>query len=131
MEVTVTPITVHKRVPLTISRGTASQSTNLWVRIRQDGIEGWGEATPFSIGTQTQTTAAIAADLTRLIPQLASLHPLDRQRLEPHLRPLNSAARAAVDVALHDWLGKQVGLPLWQLWGLDCDKRGVVHFSKG
>jgi L-alanine-DL-glutamate epimerase-like enolase superfamily enzyme len=30
-----------------------------------------------------------------------------------------SSARAALDMALHDWLGKRVGLPLWQMWGLD------------
>ena len=29
------------------------------------------------------------------------------------------STKAALDVALHDWLGKRVGLPLWQMWGLD------------
>jgi L-alanine-DL-glutamate epimerase-like enolase superfamily enzyme len=122
MKVTVTPFTVHKRVPLTISRGTTVQSTNLWVRLEQDGIEGWGEAIPFSIGTAAQATETIAADLAALAPPLSAHHPLDRQRLAPLLQTVGSAARAAIDVALQDWLGKQAGLPLWQLWGLDCDR---------
>jgi len=30
-------------------------------------------------------------------------------------------------MALHDWLGKRVGLPLWQMWGLD--RRRIVPTS--
>ena len=44
---------------------------------------------------------------------------------------LSSAARAAIDVALHDWLGKQVGLPLWQLWGLDRQQIGPTAVTIG
>lgn len=131
MDITTTPVTVHKRVPLTISRGTSAGSTNWWVRIRADGIEGWGEATPFSIGDRTQTSEAIAADLQTIQPILQAHHPLEHQRLTPHLNSLCSAARTAVDMALHDWLGKRVGLPLWQLWGLDRDHIGPTAVTVG
>jgi L-alanine-DL-glutamate epimerase-like enolase superfamily enzyme len=133
MHLTYTPFTVHKKVPLTISRGTTAGSTNLWVRLTADDIEGWGEASPFSIGEITQTPEAIAADLDRLIPVLAPYHPLQRQAIEAQLEQLQpcSAARAAVDVALWDWLGKQVGLPLWQLWGLDPSQIGPTAVTIG
>ncbi|HEY9761452.1 MAG TPA: dipeptide epimerase [Trichocoleus sp.] len=121
MHITLHPFTVNKRVPLTISRGTHSQSTNLWVRIEQDGIEGWGEASPFSIGEVSQTSDAIAAELNSLSTSLSSYHPLNRQAIDRWMseNAISSAAWAAVDVALHDWLGKRTGIPLWQLWGLD------------
>lgn len=131
MKLAITPITVHKRVPLTISRGTTTQSTNLWVRLQQDGIEGWGEATPFSAGLQGQTTEAIAAELATLTPQLQDYHPLERQRLAPLLATVGSATRAAVDMACHDWLGKQAGLPLWKLWGLDRAAIGPTAVTIG
>ncbi|MDA0267713.1 MAG: dipeptide epimerase [Cyanobacteria bacterium] len=131
MKVTVTPITVHKQVPLTISRGTTTQSTNLWVRLEQDGIEGWGEATPFSIDAEIHASTEIVTELLALQPVLATYHPLERQRLAPQLQKLSSAARAAVDVALHDWLGKQAGLPLWQLWGLDISHIGPTAVTIG
>ena len=120
MQIYSEPFTVHKRVPLTISRGTTAGSTNLWVRIEADGTEGWGEASPFSVGPQPQTTEKITQDLAALVPVLASYHPLQHQLIEAKLAELKvcSAAQAAIDVALHDWLGKHVGLPLWQLWGL-------------
>ena len=121
--------TVNKRFALTISRGTNSQSTNVWVVIQQDNIEGWGEAIPFSTGSQPQTTPAILEALQTLVPALESFHPLDRQEIEQLLiqKQIPSAARAALDMALHDWLGKQVGLPLWQLWGLNL--RQIVPLS--
>ncbi|HEY9748446.1 MAG TPA: dipeptide epimerase [Allocoleopsis sp.] len=124
MRIQVETFTVHKRFPLTISRGTTAQTTNVWVRVEQDGIEGWGEGSPFSVGEAPQTTAAIAQQLQQIAPALEPLHPLDRQRVELVLQEaqLASAAHAALDIALLDWLGHKVQLPLWQLWGLHRDR---------
>ncbi|MEO0488617.1 MAG: dipeptide epimerase [Cyanobacteria bacterium J06659_2] len=123
MQVSIQPFTVHKRVPLTISRGTSAGSTNLWVRIQADGIEGWGEAAPFSLGGGGQTSNTIAAEIQAITPQLRQCHPLEQQKIEKlmHESGLGSAGRAALDIALHDWLGKHTKLPLWQLWGLDLN----------
>ncbi|MGD1858433.1 MAG: dipeptide epimerase [Leptolyngbyaceae cyanobacterium] len=131
MQISVTPFTVHKRVALTISRGTTAQSVNLWVCLLADDIEGWGEATAFSLGSDGQTTGQLTSELTALAPKLADFHPWERQRLAPVLADLSSAARAAIDMALHDWLGKRVGLPLWQLWGLDRDRIGPTAVTVG
>ena len=124
MHIQIEPFSVHKRVPLTISRGTSAGSTNVWVKVSAEAVEGWGEASPFSIGDKTQTTEKITFDLQTLATKLSSFHPLQHQEIESVCDDLAvcSAARAAVDVALHDWLGKKVGLPLWQLWGLTLDR---------
>ena len=114
--------TVNKRFPLTISRGTTAQTTNLWVRVEQDGIEGWGEASPFSLGNHRQSTEMLKDALATISPQLKAINPWERQRIDLLLQQVPSSAQAALDMALHDWLGKRVGLPLWQLWGLDCDR---------
>ena len=124
MKLHVQTFTVHKRFPLTISRGTTADSTNIWLRVEQDGIEGWGEASPFSAGVRPQTTETLVGALKSVIPELEGLSPLDRQRIEGILqhRRLPSAAWGALDMAFHDWLGKKAGLPLWRLWGLDRDR---------
>jgi L-alanine-DL-glutamate epimerase-like enolase superfamily enzyme len=124
MRVQVETFTVNKRFPLTISRGTTAQTTNLWLRVEADGIEGWGEASPFSIGTYRESTESLLEEAERVAALIEPLHPLQRcraeERMEEHRVP--RALRAAVDTALHDWLGKAVGLPLWKLWGLEREQ---------
>ena len=101
--------TVHKRFALTISRGTTAQTTNVWVRIEQDGIEGWGEASPFSVGG-AQTSEILMASLEAIAPHLSPLTPFDHGPVERLMDQVNlpSAARNALDVAMHDW----VAIPL-------------------
>jgi L-alanine-DL-glutamate epimerase-like enolase superfamily enzyme len=50
-----------------------------------------------------------------------SLSPWDRQRITAALNAtaIPSAVLAGIDMALYDWMGKRLGVPLWQLWGLD------------
>ncbi|KAB8316689.1 dipeptide epimerase [Tolypothrix campylonemoides VB511288] len=121
MQIQVEIFTVNKRFPLTISRGTTAQTTNVWVRISHDGIEGWGEASPFSVGTRPQSTEVIKDALLQVAPSLQAFSPLQRQEIEQVLTKalVPSSVKAALDIAMHDWLGKRVGLPLWQMWGLN------------
>lgn len=129
MQLHIHRFTVHKRVPLTISRGTYTESENVWVRVVEDGIEGWGEGTAFSTGHRTQTIDDVIQALDHLAPLLASVSPLDRQQIDALIQKvaLPSAAQAALDMALHDWMGKRAGLPLWQLWG--GDRQQIVPTS--
>ena len=112
--------TVNKRFALAISRGVTAQTVNVWARVEADGIEGWGEASPFGVGDLRQSTEQIIEHLAQARPLLEPLHPLERERVEQSLRAagIGSAARAAIDLALWDWLGKRTGLAVWQLLGL-------------
>jgi L-alanine-DL-glutamate epimerase-like enolase superfamily enzyme len=60
---------------------------------------------------------------------LQAYNPLQRSLIEQVLNKAQvcSSVKAALDVAMHDWLGKHVKLPLWQLWGLD--KNAIVPTS--
>jgi L-alanine-DL-glutamate epimerase-like enolase superfamily enzyme len=139
MRLHITPFTVHKRFALTISRGTVAQTTNLWLVIDHDGVEGWGEAAPINLGktigqipgktispnqTKPQTPEQLHQTLEDLVPILQPFSPWQHQAIHQALRshPVPSGARAAIDMALHDWLGKWVQRPLWQLWGLDLEQ---------
>ncbi|HEY9831906.1 MAG TPA: dipeptide epimerase [Stenomitos sp.] len=137
MRLALDTFTVHKRFPLTISRGTTSQTTNVWVRLEQQGIEGWGEASPFSIrgdakagiSSVRQTTEELWDALQRVAPRLETFSPWERQKIERVLREAEvpSAVCASIDLALHDWMGKWTGVPLWRLWGLN--RRRIVPIS--
>jgi L-alanine-DL-glutamate epimerase-like enolase superfamily enzyme len=122
MRLYVEPFTVHKRYALTLSRGTYTEATLAWVRVEEEGIEGWGEACPFSVSEDChQSLEDILAGLEVAKGILRRYSPWERQAVEAELLQagIPSAVRAAVDMALHDWMGKRLGRPLWQLWGLD------------
>ena len=103
------------------------------VKIRHENIEGWGEASPFSTGEKPQPTTIIQQALQQITPALEKFSPLDRQQIEQVLTEsqIPSAARAAIDMALHDWVGKKVGLPLWRLWGLERDRIVPISVTIG
>ncbi|MEL6495627.1 MAG: dipeptide epimerase [Cyanobacteria bacterium J06623_7] len=134
MQLTFATFTVQKKFALRISRGTTAQTTNIWLKIAADGIEGWGEASPFSIDkTKPKDTDSLLAELAQITPYLEPHHPLQRQSIKRELARLqvSSAVCAAVDIALHDWLGKKAGLPLWQIWGLNCDRLVPISVTIG
>lgn len=98
------------------------------VRVHTDeGLVGLGEAAPLAEwggdhgrrAGETQTTVVhVVEDLLR--PILLGEDPLDIERVANamHLAVRgHSYAKAAVDIALHDLLGKAAGLPLYQLLG--------------
>ena len=43
----------------------------------------------------------------------------------------NYAAKSAIDMALHDRLGKKLGVPLYRLWGLDPKATPLTTFTIG
>jgi L-alanine-DL-glutamate epimerase-like enolase superfamily enzyme len=103
----------------------------MMVEVEQDGITGYGEASmPPYLGESHATATAFLSKVD------LSKYP-DPFRLEDILRdvdaiaPGNYAAKAAVDIALHDWLGKKMGYPWHRIWGLDPAKTPVTTFTIG
>lgn len=134
MRLTIQPFTVHKRFPLTISRGTTASNTNLWVKIESDGIEGWGEASAFSVVKDNKISSdQLQKDFIQIIPILDKFYPLQRQEIETVLleNNIHSSLRAAIDTALYDWLGKKTNLPLCKLWGLKSDRLFPISVTIG
>lgn len=125
MDFDISTFTVEKRFALTISRGTTAQNTNIYLKIKQEAIEGIGEASPFSLIKESQkNTERLLKEFETILPKLAKFHPLQRQEIATVLEreKISSSVKAAIDTALYDWLGKKCGLPLWRLWGLNRDR---------
>ena len=101
------------------SAGPRKAHENLLVRLEHDGIEGLGEAAPARYYGESRALARTALDAWA--PLLGD-DPFALEALEHRLSGAlrgQWAARAALDMALHDWLGKKLGLPVWRLLGLD------------
>src|SRR5262245_26974563 len=115
--------------PLTISRGTSAGSENLFVEVEHDGIVGIGEMSPFNVGDGEETALGARADIERWATELGTIAPWEMQRVEGVWAALSglSSARAALDFALHDWLGRRAGLPVYQILG--GDRNAIVTTS--
>ncbi|MBK6421369.1 MAG: dipeptide epimerase [Gemmatimonadetes bacterium] len=125
-------LNLRTRHPFIISRGGQSDYRTIWVRlVDHDGVEGWGEAAPARIyGESTET---VLASLQNYAEHLAAspfhLEDIERQ-WETQMR-LNPAARCALSAALHDLMGKKLGVPVYQLWGLNPAKAPRSTFTIG
>lgn len=113
-------LALRTRHPFIIARGGQSDYRTVMVKITDDdGVEGWGEAAATRFYGETLET--VQAALTTYGPLLGDdPHQVElvERRLEIALRR-NAAARVAISAALHDLVGKRLGIPLWQYWGLD------------
>jgi len=85
-----------------------------------DGIAGWGEGCPWGHTYLPAFGGGIRAALDLLAPVLIGEAAADIERLNRHMDttlPGHGYAKAALDMALWDLLGKTTGLPLYQLFG--------------
>ncbi len=118
-------------MPFTIARGTEVAKQTLVVRLAHEGVSGLGEAVPTDYYGQTLDSAERT---------LAAMGPLlcdDPFNLQSILERLcerfgdQLATVAAVDFALHDWVGKRLGVPTWKVLGLDPAKAPPTSFTIG
>jgi|SRR5690606_31712835 len=125
------------RHPFHIARAAAPPvRRSVWVRLRDDeGVEGWGEAaaTPF-YGETAETVVALLPRLAPVLSEAAAGDPFAIERIEralEHAIGRNPATRAAISAALHDLVGKRLGIPVWRLWGLDPSTTPLSSFTLG
>lgn len=110
---------LHKKRPLTISRGTSSETENLFVQVRHGSTIGLGEMAPIGYG-QSHTAEHAEQQLLALSPALSGLEPFSIDAVERAALDAGvcSSARAALNMACWDWVGKRLGQPVWRLLGV-------------
>jgi L-alanine-DL-glutamate epimerase-like enolase superfamily enzyme len=126
----VIPLHLPVAQTLTLSRGVATDPSagapHILVRIMDDeGIVGWGEARPshrWSYETEETVITTIRKYLAPVLVKqderdLAYLHALMDAAIAPGIQIGQPIAKSAVDLALHDLLGKQRGLSIGALLG--------------
>lgn len=104
------------------------------VRVHAEGIVGYGQVRPTAPGHFVPDTVHSVVSAIRDIygPYLLGKDPFDLDRIWSDfdlILPFNSNARAAVDFALHDAMGKAVGLPVHKLIGGLCQPRIPLEWS--
>ena len=116
----------------TIARGSSDFKDNVFVRIEKDGIVGIGEAAPnVRYGESAQLTTRRIREAEPIFQQNNFFHYWDiKEALDAAITD-QSCAKAALDIALMDWVGKALNVPLYRLFGFDTAKAPVTSFSIG
>jgi L-Ala-D/L-Glu epimerase / N-acetyl-D-glutamate racemase len=122
------PLDLKLRHTFRIARGAADARRNLLVEVEEDGHTGRGEAAPIRRYHEDPDSAGAALDVmagrltdTKPFAQAASRAAVEGQR----------SAEAAVDMALHDLVGLRLGVPLYELLGLDPRAASETSFTIG
>lgn len=125
-------LTLRTKHPFIIARGGQSEYRTVMVRLRDgDGLEGWGEAAPTRFyGETTETALAALQYYGTMLPESAFDAETAEERWGAQLRR-NPAARAALSAAMHDLMGKRLGVPVWKMWGLDPARAPKSTFTIG
>ena len=131
MKLTSTYHDLKLRHTFTISRSSKDIEPCVIVRLEHDGITGYGEAAPSE--RYGETVESVMEFLQR-VDLSRYRDPFETEGILSdlnHLAPHNTAAKAAVDIALHDWIGKKLNVPLWKMFGLDETKTPLTSFTIG
>ncbi len=116
----------------TISRNSSDFKDNVFVRVERDGVVGWGEAAPNVRYNQSAEQTIAAIEKARSPVEAGDwLHYVDLRAQWERAIPDQSCACAALDIAILDWVGRKLNVPLYRLFGLDASKTPVTTFSIG
>jgi L-alanine-DL-glutamate epimerase-like enolase superfamily enzyme len=105
---------------------------NVHIRYTRGGITGLGEAAPIPRYRETSESVRLAIQSVQ-----EAFCAKDPRRFEKLLSDIfkringQYAAKAALDIALMDWIGQKLGMPLYQYFGLDPSDTPVTTFSIG
>ena len=125
------PQTLELKHAFNIANYSRTTTPAMMVEVERDGVIGYGEAAmPPYLGESQDTAAAFLRQVN--LGQFSD--PFQLEEILPAidaLAPGNTAAKAAVDIALHDWIGKKLGAPWHRLWGLNPARTPVTSFTIG
>ena len=116
MELSARIVSLDLAETFTIARGSQDVAEVVEIEIRHEGVSGFGEATPQEVYDESIESAKAYAEA--VAPDLGD-DPFALEVVMERLPPVQYAARAAIDAALHDLCGKLLGEPVWRLLGLE------------
>jgi L-alanine-DL-glutamate epimerase-like enolase superfamily enzyme len=104
----------------------------LHVRYARDGVTGRGEGAPIVRYNESAASGKDAVEKIR--PLLETADPAAFAKLTDEIfRRIDGqyAAKSAMNIALMDWTGQKLGVPLYRYFGLDAADAPVTTFSIG
>ncbi|MEK7722967.1 MAG: dipeptide epimerase [Acidobacteriota bacterium] len=97
--------------------------------LEHDGIIAYGEASPnVRYGEDVETLNAFFSKID--VSRFDSPFAIDEiLQYVDSIAVGNNSAKCAVDIALHDWVGKKLNISLWKMWGLNPANAPLSSFT--
>lgn len=129
------PYELKLRHAFNLARYSRTTTPDVQLQIEWNGIVGYGECSmpPYLGETVASVTAFLQAlDLQQFDDPFRLEEILDYvDHVEVDNGAPNRAAKAGVDIALHDLLGKVMGQPWYKIWGYSPEKTPCTSFTIG
>lgn len=125
------PYELKLRHAFNLARYSRTTTPDVQVMLEYDGIIGFGEASmPPYLGESVESVTKFLSslDLSRFNDPFQIE---DILTYVDNVAPNNRAAKASIDIALHDLLGKIMGQPWYKIWGYNPEKTPVTSFTIG
>jgi L-alanine-DL-glutamate epimerase-like enolase superfamily enzyme len=125
------PYELQLRHVFTVATYSRTTTPVVLTTIEYDGVTGYGEASmPPYLGESHESVLNFLSkvDLEQFSDPFLTE---DILAYIDGIMPGNHAAKASVDIALHDLVGKLIGQPWFRIWGLDPQKAPVTSFTIG
>lgn len=125
------PYPLQLRHTFTVAGCSRSETPDVLITLAHEGYVGYGEASmPPYLGESIESVCAFLSKVD--MEQFKDPFRMDEiLAYVDALAPGNCAAKAAIDIALHDLQGRIVGQPLYRLWGLSPERCTYTTFTIG
>lgn len=131
LNLTFKPYELQLKHSFNLAKYSRTTTPDVLVQIEYDGIIGYGEASmPPYLGESVESVTSYLSKLD--LSQFTD--PFRIEELHEYMdsvAPNNRAAKASVDIALHDLVGKIMEQPWHKIWGLTPEKTPDTSFTIG
>ncbi len=127
MKLAFAPHTLYFKRPFKIAHGTRSSTPIVLTQLEHEGFIGYGEASmPPYLSESHETVLAFLNKAAVVINKFQNPFEIESILNEvDKIAPNNTAAKASIDIALLDLIGKLQNKPCWQI--LNCDKNNTPY----
>ncbi len=131
MKLTFKPFTLNMKHVFTVAVHSRTTTPVVLTEIEFDGIKGYGEASmPPYLGESQESVSNFLSKVN--LEQFDD--PFDLETILAYVDSIdkrNTAAKASVDIALHDLTGKLMNQPWYKIWGYNKNKTPYTSFTIG
>ena len=131
MKLSFQPYELQLRHSFSLAKSSRTVTPGVQVQIDFDGLRGYGEASmPPYLGESVESVCAFLSKVN--LEQFSNPMRMDEiLGYVDSLSPADNAAKASVDIALHDLVGRIMGQPWHAIWGFSSEKAPATSYTIG